>query len=260
MATRDTEKEIARLKEVKKRLEEERALNAQLAQEKREQLKEELATLKLLYDERRKLEKQGKALSQSDEDYLKTLEEAVKPLTDINKKLKEQGTLIDANEKKQKRLLEESEKLFESTKRQLKQNYQVNKSLDDLGKALEKNKKLNQQFTEGFAAQEQQLDVINSILSKRGDITDKELANIQKFKKAINDNYKPIVDKSLYLFDANNPIRLFCWDIILNHSWFEYTMRVIIILSMVNLIIERPNIQDRNMLIALFYYDIVISF
>jgi hypothetical protein len=33
MATRDTEKEIARLKEVKKRLEEERALNAQLAQE-----------------------------------------------------------------------------------------------------------------------------------------------------------------------------------------------------------------------------------
>jgi len=131
MATRDTEKEIARL--------------------------EELATLKLLYDERRKLEKQGKALSQSDEDYLKTLEEAVKPLTDINKKLKEQGTLIDANEKKQKRLLEESEKLFESTKRQLKQNYQVNKSLDDLGKALEKNKKLNQQFTEGFAAQEQQL-------------------------------------------------------------------------------------------------------
>ena len=194
MATRDTEKEIARLKEVKKRLEEERALNAQLAQEKREQLKEELATLKLLYDERRKLEKQGKALSQSDEDYLKTLEEAVKPLTDINKKLKEQGTLIDANEKKQKRLLEESEKLFESTKRQLKQNYQVNKSLDDLGKALEKNKKLNQQFTEGFAAQEQQLDVINSILSKRGDITDKELANIQKFKKAQTDYQKGVAD------------------------------------------------------------------
>jgi hypothetical protein len=194
MATRDTEKEIARLQEVKKRLEEERAINAQLADEKRQQLKDELIQLKLLYAERAKFEKQGKTLSQQQEDELKILEEKTKELTDINKKLKEQGTLIDANEKKQKRLLEESEKLFESTKRQLKQNYQVNKSLDDLGKALEKNKKLNQQFTEGFAAQEQQLDVINSILSKRGDITDKELANIQKFKKAQTDYQKGVAD------------------------------------------------------------------
>lgn len=194
MATRDTEKEIARLQEVKKRLEEERALNSQLAKEKNAQLKDELAYLKLLYAEKAKREKQGKALSQQDEDDLKILEEKTKELTDINKKLKEQGTLIDANEKKQKRLLEESEKLFESTKKQLKQNYQVNKSLDDLGKALEKNKKLNQQFTQGFAAQEQQLDVINSILSKRGDITDKELANIQKFKKAQTDYQKGVAD------------------------------------------------------------------
>ncbi len=194
MATRDTEKEIARLQEVKKRLEEERALNSQLAKEKNAQLKDELAYLKLLYAEKAKREKQGKALSQQDEDDLKILEEKTKELTDINKKLKEQGTLIDANEKKQKRLLEESEKLFDSTKKQLKQNYQVNKSLDDLGKALEKNKKLNQQFTQGFAAQEQQLDVINSILSKRGDITDKELANIQKFKKAQTDYQKGVAD------------------------------------------------------------------
>lgn len=194
MATRDTEKEIARLQEVKKRLEEERALNSQLAKEKNAQLKDELAYLKLLYAEKAKREKQGKALSQQDEDDLKILEEKTKELTDINKKLKEQGTLIDANEKKQKRLSEESEKLFDSTKKQLKQNYQVNKSLDDLGKALEKNKKLNQQFTQGFAAQEQQLDVINSILSKRGDITDKELANIQKFKKAQTDYQKGVAD------------------------------------------------------------------
>jgi hypothetical protein len=38
------------------------------------------------------------------------------------------------------------------------------------------------------------LDVINSILSKRGDITDKELANIQKFKKAQTDYQKGVAD------------------------------------------------------------------
>lgn len=194
MATRDTEKELARLKEVEKKLQEERNATKALAEEKRKQFETELAYLKVLYAERAKLEKQGKALTKQDEDDLKLLEDKTKIYSELNKKAKQYDKSLEANEKKQKQLLDLSEKLYENTKKQLESNYQVNKSLDDLGKSLQKNKKLNEQFTEGFAQQEKSADLINSILAKRKDLTDKELANIQKFRQAQLQYQKGIAD------------------------------------------------------------------
>ena len=82
---------------------------------------------------------------------------------------------------------------------------------------------------------------------------------LNQIKKALNSNYKPLVNNSLFFFKKNNSIRKFCWEIIVNKIWFEYTISFIIIISMVNLAIDSPNLQDRNVLIILFFYDVVIS-
>ena len=83
---------------------------------------------------------------------------------------------------------------------------------------------------------------------------------MDKIKIALNPNYKPLINKSLILFDKNNQIRKFCWNIIINKMWFEYTIRIMIVLSLVVFAIERPNLKDKNVLLFVFYFEIVKFF